>query len=219
MMLSLLSLLVVSSCGSGVDVRVGLDKTLELDARNAPLSSVLECLAERAGFKMVLEPSVSTRQPITLSLTRRTAAAAVVGVLEGRRLNYAYSSDRTGTRVLMLLISGRADRGPGQAGTGGGAPSRPDPRFEPQFVVPEPETEYVPGSIPGGEPIDPAAPSGPRFFSPPGSVPSGQGPLYPEPRALTPLTVRGGPQIDIANGRSSARTGGATGPPPVRRRP
>ena len=79
MSLFILGLLMASSCGSGVDVRVAADRTLNVEAKNASISSVLECLSERAGFKMVIEPGVATRQPVTISLSRRTPAQAVVG--------------------------------------------------------------------------------------------------------------------------------------------
>lgn len=221
MMSLALGLLMASNCGGGVDVRVAPDKTLDLEAKNAPISSVLECLSERAGFKMVMEPGIATTQPVTISLSRRTPAQALVGVLDGLLLNYAFSSDRTGAQVLMLLVSGRAARAPGQATPGAGAPGgRPGPRRD-QALLPDPESTYQsetpadpqidrpPGSapvyVPGNNPV-----SMPPGYPPPGYPQPGQIPLYPEARPLSPLTLRDSRQIHIADAPFSRSPGAVT---------
>lgn len=180
-----LSLLMASGCGPGVDVRVAADQTLDVETRNAPLSSVLECLAERAGFKTTIESASVARQTVTVSLNRRTPAQAVFGVLEGLRLNYAYTTDPSGSRVVMLMISGRSD-------TVTAAPSgRPGARREPQIAPPDSES---------GSPDESIDDRSQAPFPP--LIPPGQTSLYPEARPLTPLSLRDARRLHVASVRS-----------------
>lgn len=203
---SLLGLLVASSCGAGVDVRVASDRTLDVEAKSASVSSVLECLSEKAGFKMVIEPGLAMRQSVTISLSRRTPTQAVIGVLDGQGLNYAYTSDPSGSRVLMLLISGRSDRTPakGTTTTPAGVPDgRPASRREPRIAPPEPEPK------PPGEPPNDRLPgNAPPVLLP--FFPPDQPQLYPEARPLSPLSLRDARQIHIALSRPARSPGTAT---------
>ena len=206
MSLSVLSLLVASSCGGGVDAQVGSDKRLDVEAKNVPVSRVLECLSERAGFKIVIEPGLATTRPVTISLSRRTPTQAVMGVLDGLLLNYAFTSDRTGFQVLMLLISGRAASapiaGPLSAGSSAGLPgSASYPRAAPA------ESEVELPAEPANEPPNVSVPgSAPPVFVP---FPPGQPPRYPEARPLSPRTLRDAQRIHIVDARFSRSPGTA----------
>lgn len=195
-----LGLLVASGCGPGIDVRVAADQSIDIEARNAPLSSVLECLSERAGFKTTIEPGSIARQNVTVSLSHRTPAQAVFGVLDGLRLNYAYTTDPGGSRVVMLMISGRSDTTAAKpAATPVEPTGRPGSRRDPQVAPPDPDA----GSA--GEP------AGERGGNP--------APLYPEARPLTPMSLRDARRIHIAAAPSNpspsteaARSSPAPGP-------
>ena len=189
-----LSLLVASSssCGPGVDVRTAADQTLDVEARNAPLASVLECLAERAGFKTSIEAGAVARQTVTVSLSRRTAAQAVFGLLDGLRLNYAYTTDPTGSRVVMLMISGRSDAVAAKPTPAPAEPTgRPGARREPTAAPVEADS--------APEQAGERTQGGASSLSPPG-----QTPLYPEARPLSPLSLRDGRRIQVAAAPSRA---------------
>lgn len=200
--LSLLSLLLASSCGSGIEVGVSPAQTLDLEVRSAPLSGVLACLSEKTGIKMILESGLNTRQPVTISLTNKTPAQVVNGLLDGLGLNYAYTSDRTGSKVLLLLISGRAGRGP-EGGQALEPPSRrPVSPGDSTEAAPESEIEMrdsfkqAPEGLmpPGRSQEDP----GSRALVPPESASPPEAPLYPEALPLSPLSLRDSRRIEVA---------------------
>ncbi len=178
-----LSLLVASVCVPGVDVRVAADLTLDIEARNAPLSSVLECLSERAGFKTTIEPGSVARQAVTVSLSRRTPVQAVFTVLDGLRLNYAYTTDPSGSRVVLLIVSSRSVTAAVKPTPPTAPAGRPGARRDPQGAPSEPESGSPDGSL--GAPVPP-------YFTP------GQVPVYPEARPLTPLSLRDAHRIHVA---------------------
>lgn len=191
---ALAGLLLAAGCGDGVDIQRSGNGGFDVAARNAPVSRVIECLAEKADFRIVIDPGVALDRAVTLQLLDQTPDGAIRGILEGQRLNYAYATDRTATRVLMLMISARA----------AGAPEPKDPppliRSVPPATpglrnVPPPppvddavedsEPEVIRGGPPalrgGGGVVPPADPASPR-------PPSGT-PLYPSPRPLSPLSL------------------------------
>lgn len=194
MSLALAGLLIAASCGDGVEVRPGPQGRFDVAARSASVSRVLECLAEQAGFRIVVDSALSLDVPITIEITGQPAVAAIRAVLDGQRLNYAYTTDPSGARVLMLLVSPRA--------AGASEPKEPPPliRSVPP-ATPGPRVSAPPPADPGLESsqtpeIRGAAPVAPR---PPGEAPSidrggverpqPEVPLYPSPRPLSPLTL------------------------------
>lgn len=189
-----LSLLLAAACGGGVQVRVAADRTIDLQSKGASIAEVLECMSERVGFKVVIEPGVPLNQPVNLSLTGRTETQLIWGVLDGLRLNYAHSADRTGSRVLTLFILGQAERTASKSSTG--QTGRSDPRSPSAFVPaePEPEPQQYEGEPPNDRLAPPATRGAPGFYPSPNSPvapsPSSGSPFYPEPRPLSPLTLR-----------------------------
>lgn len=113
---------------------------VSLQATAAPLSEVLDRLAKQTGMKVTYDGSPQ-RVPVNLTLTDRTPAQAVLGVLDGLGLNYALRMDLTGTRVETLMIAGTTSATP--AGTGPAAtPPRPvTPVLRPSEPVIEPDEE------------------------------------------------------------------------------
>jgi hypothetical protein len=85
----------------------GATPSVELTARSAPLSEVLDRLSRQIGMKVVYE-GASPRQLVTVSLQGRSPAETVLGLLEGTGVNFALLADPSGSRVETLLVAGSA---------------------------------------------------------------------------------------------------------------
>jgi hypothetical protein len=189
-----------------VQVRA-VEGRIDLQARAAPLSEVLDQLARQTGMKVVYE-GAPPRQPITTTIERRTPVEALLSVLEGLGLNYAATLDNSGTHVQMLVMSGAATTG-GRAAPppvtpfrGGAQPIVEQPEVTPddEEVIEEPEeipqeaqpngggpTGLPPGvpiqSDPGRGQVPPPPPVFPGGTFPGGTAPS---PFNPTPSPFNP---------------------------------
>jgi len=92
--------------GTGSVVVRSADDRLELRASGAPLFEVLDELALRTGIAIVYE-GARPREAVSVDLAGCTAVEAVLRLLEGRGLNYAFVMDETRTAVRTLLLAGR----------------------------------------------------------------------------------------------------------------
>ena len=101
--------LTASLSAAEVTVRVS-GGHVDLAAKAAPLSEVLDRLGRQTGMKVVYE-GPAPRQLVTLSLAGRSPAEAVASILEGQGLNYALVLDVTATRVDKLLVTGSSPGG------------------------------------------------------------------------------------------------------------
>jgi hypothetical protein len=147
---------------------------VDLKATAAPVSEVLDRLGKQTGMKVTYEGS-PVRQPVTVTLLRRTPAEAVLGVLDGLGLNYALRMDLSGARVEALMIFG-------VAAAGGGSPSAPPMANTPVFR---------PLPTPDAEPDDDAD-TAEDHDAPPESAP--KAPATPQPgQPRTPVTAPGAP--------------------------
>jgi hypothetical protein len=88
---------------AAVDVRQEGER-VSVRAEAAPLSEVLDRLSKQLGMKVVYE-GAPPRALVTASLSDRTPAEAVLGVLEGLGLDYLARMDKTGARVETLILS------------------------------------------------------------------------------------------------------------------
>ncbi|HVR69571.1 MAG TPA: hypothetical protein VMT87_01890 [Vicinamibacteria bacterium] len=159
---------------------------VDLNARSAPLSDVLDSLARQTRMEVTYD-GAPPRHLVTAAVQAATPAQAVLSVLEGLGVNYAILLDRTGHQVKTLLVVTRAPsvaapvrvaapalpfRGP--------RPPPPDELFEeePMDDEDEPALEALPGRArerlermrPG-----PMRPGLPGVFQP--SVPSAEAPV------------------------------------------
>ena len=195
---SLLSLLVAATCGAGVEVRVTAGDTLEVDAKAASVASVLDCLSQKVGFKLVVDSASALRQPVTLNLRDQTPSQAVRGLLDSLPVNYALSSDAAGFKVLMLVITARSGNQmatwmSGNTPSAGlparrqGGPPPPENR-----APPEPEIVFETESPPNEPP--------PSFVSP------YRPPPYAEALPLSPLSLREARRVHVADSRPDKRT-------------
>lgn len=141
-----LTLVALPAAAAEVNVRV-VDGRVDLAATAAPVAEVLERLARQTGMKVIYE-GPQPRQLVSLSLSRRTPAEAVVGLLEGLGVNYMLFGDPTGVGVQTLMIAGVAV----PVVTPEPTSSRPQPFRMPVASGPEPDN---PIEEPGEEELEP----------------------------------------------------------------
>lgn len=165
---------------------------LDLIATAAPLQDVLARLAQQTGMKVVYD-GTPPRTLVTVSLPQRTPVEAVLSLFEGLGLNYALATDRSGTKVDMLIIS--------TAAPGAGTPSRtavapppmpavPDPRRLLQRPQPAPDADRADedeqqADEDGARPL--TVPTGPVIFQ--GPIPGPDVPGSPFGGQIGPLTL------------------------------
>jgi hypothetical protein len=101
------------------DVQVKLrEGRMAIEATNASVADVLDHISKHTGMKVIYDGAPPT-QNIKVSLTERSPADAVLGVLEGRGLSFAVIMNPAGTQIQTLLVS------------------TVKPRIPPRTVVPE----------------------------------------------------------------------------------
>lgn len=216
----LLGLLVAVPAAAEVTVRVvpavgGAAQHVELTARAAPLTEVLDRLGRQIGMKVVYE-GASPRQLVTVSLQGRSPIEAVLALLDGQGVNFALLSDPTGTRVESLLVAGSAPAT--AAATGGTYAGRSTSASAPSFrrplgpppgsgpdTVDEPEdaedaidepvagAPEAPEAAPAGTQPDPAASQVPVPHAPGALAPSY--PVSPFAPSTAPVTTQPFPPL------------------------
>src|SRR5262245_46416006 len=153
----------VAAARADVDVRMAEGK-VEIRARSAPLSDILDRLGRVTGMKVVYE-GPPPRQSLTVTLQDRTPAEVVLSLLDGAGLNYVMLMDKTGRKVQQLLMAGSAplaSNRPSMSTTVNRPPVMMPPRVEPadepedavadEPVEPEGEERTVPVPVPGAVP-------------------------------------------------------------------
>jgi hypothetical protein len=108
----LVAILALAAAGDlqarSVDVRF-VGERVSVRAEAAPLSDILERLAQRTGMTIVWGKNLG-RPNVTVTLEDCTPAEAVVRLLQGSGFNYALSMDPSRTRVETLMIVGVPER-------------------------------------------------------------------------------------------------------------
>lgn len=176
----MLSLLAAVECGPLMDVRTVGANRFDVEVRGAPVSSVLECVSEALGFRLVADSNTLVRQSLTIRLSHKTPTQIIDAVLDGAPVNYAYTTDRGGSRILVLMLSAKS----------AGIPSREPGSTEPGAGASELLTRGATGAP---EATDRGLPPAPRDAVPTSDRPpeAARPPaLYPEPRPLSPLSLR-----------------------------
>jgi hypothetical protein len=238
-----LSALLAAPVAAEVTVRVvpasgATPSHVELTARAAPLSEVLDRLGRQIGMKVVYE-GASPRQLVTLSLQGRSPAETVLGLLEGQGLNFALVSDPTGLRVETLLVTGVAPSSGSSAPTSTASrptsnspfrrPLSPPPGSGPDTMDEDPEELEEDEAFDEPAPAEDAAPADAAATNPvpiprgpgPGGTPGQSFPVSPfapqstpySPQTFPPLPpgVPGGPTAPAA---PQAQPETPTEPPP-----
>ncbi len=165
---------------------------VDVIATAAPLQDVLARLSQQTGMKVVYD-GAPPRTLVTVSLPQRTPVEAVLSLFEGLGLNYALSTDKSGTKVDMLIISSAAS-GAGaapRAAVAPPAPMVPDPRRLPPRPQPAPDADRDEDEQQADEDIPrPQAqptPPGPVIFQ--GPIPGPGVPGSPFGNQIGPLTL------------------------------
>ena len=131
---------------ASAEVQVALrDGRVDVAARSAPLSEVLDRLARQTHMQVTYE-GAPPRQLVTATVEAATPAQAVVSVLEGLGVNYALQLDPTGREVRTLLLI---------APKTGSAPARPAGEA-PAVRVPPPSTDDDDAAIVDEDEVAPA---------------------------------------------------------------
>ena len=204
-----LPLLLLASAAAGAEVTVRVSGgQVDLTATAAPVAEVLDRLARQTGMKVVYE-GPAPRQLVTLSLHGRTPTEAVLDVLEGLGVNFAFVADPSGARVQTLMVAGTASASASTASSATAArpaptagPRRPfgpppgaSPDVEPALDEPEEEPELedpaFQGVPPGAEGVDPGGmpmlpDPGQPIPSAPSAVPPGAGTVPASPMPSFP---------------------------------
>jgi len=179
------ALLAGPSAAAEINVRVA-EGRVDLSTNAAPVADVLDRLSKQTGMKVVYEGS-PPRQLVSVSLSGRTPAEAVVSLLEGLGLNYMLLGDPSGARVQTLMMGGAVPATPSARPASSSSSSRPAPASSPDAEnAEEPEEEAEPAqpnpaptrSMPAGLP---GAPSNPAGSVQPGSPPALNAPGLPTP--------------------------------------
>jgi len=122
-----------------VRLRAGV---VDVTARGAPLSEVLDALARPTGMKVVYD-GPAPRQLVTVSLRERWPAQAVLDLLEGQGLNYVLVRDTAGTGVQSLVLVAVEDSPPPRASA-----ARADSGAEPPEEEPaNPDLDGIPAAL------------------------------------------------------------------------
>lgn len=210
---------------AAADVTVSVSPAgVDIDARSAPLSEILDQLARKQDFKVVYD-GPPPRAPITATLRGAGTAEAVLKLIEGLGLSYAIGFDADGRRVQMLLL---------YAGVSGSKPSllppAPHPGPFPELPHPDPSQSIVvdPDAEPQppdeGEPPEGAAPPPfPQIDPPeirlpaPGSTPPEDAAPGAAPPVATPRDMQGvlPPGMSAGPGPASGDGGPIPGSPPI----
>lgn len=205
----ILSLLVAAGC-AGVEVRLSAERLLDIQVQSVPITRVLECVSEAAGFRIIAETEAVMGQSVTISLSRKTTTQAIDALLAGAPFNYAYTTDPAGSRILVLMLMPKS-----ASGSGGATPPAPA-RATGTSRVGQSKAAVEPGTPAGvTELLDRPGPEAPKPEEPstrgvlprapaPRAPASGLAPvvpalpsmeLYPEPHPLSPLSLRGAQRV------------------------
>jgi hypothetical protein len=196
---SLMFAVLLAPCANGIDVHVK-DSLVDVAAKMAPVSAVLECLGGKLDIDVVDQDKVLPTRVISVALRHQSSREAVEQILVQAGMNYALQLEKkTGGAIKRIVITGTKPIPPGApvmpasevpASAGEAPTAAPPATTTNQAPTPAPngaggtETlrdrrrdrqERMRGG--GGRPLPPGSDAAPT--SPP---------LYPEPRSLTPTS-------------------------------
>jgi len=197
-----------SHLAAEVEIRQSGDR-VSLMAVSAPAAEILDRLARHTGMRIVYDAQ-PPRQLITTRLEQRTAAEAVLGIMEGLGLNYALVMDSAGTQVEQLLILGPAGVTPQGSGTQAAAAP---PRHRPESTELQVDEQDDGSSEEGGDEEEEAAAvqAAPTADNPAAAaIPVAPPPDYPS-SSFTPRLPP--PPAPAPASASPAAAGGATPAP------
>lgn len=167
---------------------------VDLTARSAPLSEILDRLARQTKMQVTYE-GAPPRHLVTAALQSTTPAQAVLSVMEGLGVNYALQLDPTGREVRTLMLFAAKTGAGGASARGAATPEPPAARVPPPPPPPD-EDEEPPMADDDDPPIDPRPdrpgrmrpgrerPDRPGVFDP--NIPAQGATPFPGPPVTTP---------------------------------
>jgi hypothetical protein len=149
-LLAVVALTLAAWLDVGTSVQEG---RITVRASRAPIADVLDRLAATTGMRVVYD-GARPRALVTVNGTWDTLVEAVMAVMQGSGMNYAFITDPSGTRIATLVVTERnAAAGEAAARSSGPVPAMPAPEPEdPELSTdsPEPEPSFVPLRPQGG---------------------------------------------------------------------
>jgi hypothetical protein len=198
---SLLFAVLLAPCANGIDVHVK-DSLVDVNAKVAPVSAVIECLGQKLDIEVVDQDKVLPTRVISVAMRRQAPREAVEQILVQAGMNYALQLEKkTGGALKRIVITGTKPIPPGAPvmpasdvppAASAEAPAEP-PAAATASPSPAPSGAGGPGSFRerrrerqerrggGGRPLPPGPDAGP------GAAPPSP-PPYQEPRSLTPTS-------------------------------
>ena len=166
------------------------DSAIDVRAKSAPISEVLDALAKRTGMKVVYE-GAPPRQSVTASLQRGSAAEIILALMEGQDLNYGLKMDPAGQRVETLIVSGGGAAGAASPAAASAVPA--PPRFDPPQPSYNEEEAFEAEEVPPPPQPEAQSPPGAYFPAQPAGVGYGS-PFSPQPtQSVTPTQLTPAP--------------------------
>lgn len=167
---------------------------MAIEAVNVSLRDVIDRVASRTGMRVIYDGN-PPEQLVKVSLTERSTADAVVGILEGRGINFALILKPGGTQVQTLLVSTvkPPPRAPVMSDEEGGIPQgagEEQPPMPPP-PPPPPDAQTSPDDVAAALPVANQPPAAQKTPTPvPATLPT------PNPPSVSPFTPQGpGPII------------------------
>jgi hypothetical protein len=188
------AVLALGGLAGAAEVQVKVrDGRMAIEAVNVPLREVIDRVANRTGMRVIYDGD-PPQQLVKVSLSERSAADAVVGILEGRGVNFAVILNAAGTQVQTLLVSTvkpppAAVLPPEEPAGEVNGPEVPPPPPQPGTMAEEPRAAPPPTAPPAQQTPTPVPATLPTPIPPSVSpfTPQGPGPIIlPIPGATTP---------------------------------
>jgi hypothetical protein len=197
------------ACPSGIDIHVK-GESIDLTAKSAPVSAVIDCLADELGIQVVYLDGAPPAKNVNLDLRGQTSLQAIENVFIETGLNYVLGKDVSG-KVKKVIVSKRgaapvpgrpapAPAYPGGDPMGGEYPAGEIPTPEPMDTpVPVPNGAPMQGGYPTPSAYPPAGYPPPPYSGAPGSTPFPStypppgGSTYPPPGMANPPAYPGAP--------------------------
>jgi hypothetical protein len=107
-LLNVTSVFCLVAAAASADVKVRLhDGQMDILATRVSISEILDRIATQTGMKVIYD-GPRPQKMLTKSVTNRSPADAVLGILEGEGLNFAVILNPAGTQIETLLVTGPA---------------------------------------------------------------------------------------------------------------
>jgi hypothetical protein len=188
--LVLTSTLMIAAAAASADVKVSLHEgRMDILATRVSIADILDRVARQTGMKIIYD-GPRPQKMLTKSVTNRTPADAVLGMLEGEGLNFAVILNAAGTQIETLLVTGPSKAKPAPRTLAApGAPGQND-GWSVEIDEPPPPPPPVP-PVDGAANGEPAPPPPNGAGQPTNNTPPPMTLPSPTPMPASPFTPQG----------------------------